>query len=47
MKRGDILLAVDAYLEAMIDKTPGKIPASSNLKMTYNGERTEPGESLL
>jgi hypothetical protein len=47
MKRRDILLAVDAYLEAMIDKTPGKVPASSNLKMTHNGERTKPGESPL
>jgi hypothetical protein len=47
LKRRDILLAVDNYLEAMIDKTPKKIPASPKLKMTHNGESSRIGESPL
>lgn len=46
-KRRALLLAVDSYLEALIDKTPEKFPASPKLKMTHNGEACKPGESPL
>jgi hypothetical protein len=47
LKRRDILLAVDTYLESIIDKTPEKVPASPKLKMTHNGESSRIGESPL
>jgi hypothetical protein len=47
LKRQRILLAVDAYLEAVIDKTPDKVPVAAVYKMTHNGESIKLGESSV
>jgi hypothetical protein len=46
-KKQAILLAMDAYLEALLDKKPEKVPASPKLKMTNNGETAAIGETQI
>jgi hypothetical protein len=46
-KRQQILLAMDVYLEALIDKKPEKAPVSPNLKMTNNGNPAKVGETQI
>jgi hypothetical protein len=46
-KKQAILLAMDAYLEALIDKKPENVPASPKLKMTNNGETAAIGETQI
>jgi ribose/xylose/arabinose/galactoside ABC-type transport system permease subunit len=46
-KKQAILLAMDAYLEALLDKKPENVPVSPQLKMTNNGEATAIGETLM
>jgi hypothetical protein len=47
LKCRDILLAVDNYLEAVIDKIPEKVPVSPKFRMTHNGDISKIGESPL
>jgi hypothetical protein len=47
LRRRQILLAVDTYLEAVIDKTPDRVPVSAGYKMTHNGVLSKIGESPL
>jgi hypothetical protein len=46
-KKQAILLAMDTYLEALLDKKPENVSASPGLKMTYNGETVTIGETPI
>ncbi|WP_010256231.1 hypothetical protein [Treponema primitia] len=46
-KRQALLLAMDTYLEALIDKKPENAPVSPKLKMTNNGETVKIGDTQI
>ena len=45
--RKELLLIMNAYLEAVIEKNPSSLSVSSNCKCTYNGHKINLGESRI
>lgn len=46
-KKRKLLVAVNDYLQCIVDDTPEKAPFSETVKITYNGQRVNPGETEL